>query len=67
MNLGMSASTIRMPFLSKNFNFFKKKFQLNEKASKSFFKGTSLCHFKSQQRTIKIKESVLSNQFYQFY
>ena len=36
MNLGMSASTIKMPFLSKNFNFLKKKFQLNEKASKSF-------------------------------
>ena len=34
MNLGMSASTIRMPFLSKNFNFLKKKFQLNEKARK---------------------------------
>ena len=37
MNLGMSASTIRMLFLSKNFNLLKKKFQLNEKASKSFF------------------------------
>ena len=45
--------------------YFLKKFQFNEKACKSFFKSTSLCHFKSQQRTIKIKESALSNQFYQ--
>ena len=65
MNLGMSASTIRIPFLSKKFNFLKKKFQLSGKTRKSVFKGTSLCHFKSQQRTIKIKESALSNQFYQ--
>ena len=36
MNLGMSASTIKMSFLSKSFNILKKKFQLNEKASKSF-------------------------------
>ena len=49
------------------FLFLKKKFQFNEKASKSFIQGTPLCHFKSQQRTnqLKIKESVLSNQFYQ--
>ena len=50
---------------SLSFYFLKKKFQFNEKACKSFFKGTSLCHFKSQQRTVKIKESVLSNQFCQ--
>ena len=36
MNMGMPASIIRMPFLSLLFCFFKKKFQFNEKASKSF-------------------------------
>ena len=49
MNLGMSSSIIRIPFLSHSCFFSKnKKFKLNEKASKSFFKGTFLCHFKSQ-------------------
>ena len=45
MNLGISASTIRMPFLSKNINFFSKKFQLNEKASKSFIQRYFLLPF----------------------
>ena len=66
MNLVMSTSTIRMRSLSKNFNFLKKVSTKREGQQKFFFKGTSLCHFKSQQQTIKIKESVLSNQFYQF-
>ena len=63
MNLGMSASTIRMPFLSKNFHFLKILLTKRE-SQQNVFNGTSLCHFKSKQRTIKIKESVLSNQFY---
>ena len=46
-------------FLTKNFN-------LTRRPAKVSFKGTSLCHFKSQQLTIKILESVLSKQFYQF-
>ena len=33
------------------FLFLKKEFQFIEKASKSFIEGTSICHFKSQQRT----------------
>ena len=36
MNMAMPASIIRMPFLSLSFYFLKKKFQFNEKASKSF-------------------------------
>ena len=64
MNLGMYASTIRMPFLSKNFNFLEKVLTKREGQQKFFQRYFSL-PFKSQQRTIKIKESVLSNQFYQ--
>ena len=54
-----------------SFSFFlflkKKSFNLTRRPAKVSFKGTSLFHFKSQQRTnqLKIKESVLSNQFYQ--
>ena len=50
------------------FLFLKKSFNLTRRSAKISFKGTSLCHFKSQQRTnqLKTKESVLSNQFYQF-
>ena len=49
------------------FLFLKKSFNLTRRPAKVLFKGTSLCHFKSQQGTnqLKIKESVLSNQFYQ--
>ena len=72
MNMGMPASIIRMPFLSLSFYFLKKKkkkksFNLTTRPAKVSFKGTSLFHFKSQQRTnqLKIKESVLPNQFYQ--
>ena len=45
----------------------KKSFNLTTRPAKVSFKGTSLFHFKSQQRTnqLKIKESVLPNQFYQ--
>ena len=69
MNMGMPASIIRMPFLCLSFYFLKKKksFNLTRRPAKVSFKGTSLFHFISQQRTnqLKIKESVLSNQFYQ--
>ena len=37
MNLGMSASTIRMPFLSKNFNFLKKKKVLTKREGQQKF------------------------------
>ena len=62
----MSASTIRMLFLSKNFNFLKN-FQLNEKASKSFIQRYFPLPFQitTTNSKLKIKESVLSNQFYQ--
>ena len=52
---------------SLSFYFVKKSFNLTRRPAKVSFKGTCLCHFKSQQRTnqLKIKESVLSNQFYQ--
>ena len=49
MNLVMSRGKTRMPFLSTYFKFFFKKFRLHEKARKNLSKGTSLCHFKSQQ------------------
>ena len=68
MNLGMSTSTIRMLFLSKNFNFLKKKFQSTiEKASKSFIQRNFPLPFQitTTNSKLKIKESVLSNQFYQ--
>ena len=47
------------------FLFLKKNFDLTRRPAKVSFKGTSLCHFKSKQRTnqLKIKELVLSNQF----
>ena len=54
-----------------SFSFFlflnKKSFNLTRRPAKFLFRGTSLCHFRSQQLTnqLKIKESVLSNQFYQ--
>ena len=49
------------------FLFLKKSFNLTRRLAKVSFKGTSLCQFKSQQRRnqLKIKESVLPNQFYQ--
>ena len=49
------------------FLFLKKSFNLTKRLAKVSFKGTSLCQFKSQQRRnqLKIKESVLPNQFYQ--
>ena len=65
MNLGMSASTIRMPFLSKNFNFFKKKVSIKEKASKSFIQRYFPLPFQitttnNKDKRIGIVQSVLS-------
>ena len=57
MNLGMSASIIRMPFLSKS---SLKKFKLNEQASKSLIRRYFLCHSKSQQRTNQLQ---MENQY----
>ena len=37
MNLGMSASTIRMLFLSKNFNLLKKKVSIKREGQQKFF------------------------------
>ena len=65
MNLGMSASTIRMSFRSKNFDFLKKVLTKREGQQKLYQRYFPL-PFQITQRTIKIKESVLSNQFYQF-
>ena len=64
MNLGMSASIIRMPFLSKS---SLKKFKLNEQASKSLIRRYFPLPFQitTTNEPITDKESVLSNQFYQ--
>ena len=61
----MSALTIRMSFLSKNVDFLKKVLTKRESQQK-FFQRYFPLPFQITQRTIKIKESVLSNQFYQF-
>ena len=67
MNLGMSASTIRMLFLSKNSNFLKKVSTKREGQPKFFQRYFPLpFQITTTNNKLKIKESVLSNQFYQF-
>ena len=66
MNLGMSTSTIRMLFLSKNFNFLKKVSTKREGQQKFFQRYLPLpFQITTTNSKLKIKESVLSNQFYQ--
>ena len=66
MNVGMPASIIRMSFLSLSF-YFLKKFQSNERASKILIQRYFSLPFQvtTTNKPLKIKESVLSNQFYQ--
>ena len=67
MNLGMSASTIRMPFLSKNFNFLKKKKKVSTKreGQQKFFQRYFSLPFQitttnNKGKRIGIVQSVLS-------
>ena len=56
MNPRMSGEIIRMPFLSTYFNFLKKKFQLNEKSSKSFTQRYFPLTFKIKTTNKPIKD-----------
>ena len=64
MNLGMSASTIRMPFLSKNFNFLKK-VSTKREGQQKFFQRYFPLPFQitttnNKDKSIGIVQSVLS-------
>ena len=65
MDLGMSASTIRMPFLSKNFNFLKNKVSIKREDQKKFFQRYFPLPFQitttnNKDKRIGIVQSVLS-------
>ena len=64
MNMGMSASTIRMPFLSKNFNFLKKVSTKREGLRKFFYSYFPLpfqiTTTNNKDKRIGIVQSVLS-------